>query len=460
MPFGLPPAWNPGFAMPDNALDEGLERRALVTRQMPRGTYDDPSVGTGGYVVPQYVRDEGYGQGAFVTKWMARGEYGPRVPQWIQRQPTVSKLKRTGDGNLVTIQRRAFSGLGGLSGEPPLPAPFEQHGARAAAEILARINRLAPSERKQQLRRVLDQIDPSLWNRTAEITRRYVGQGLSAGEAFTRGLARALAAGMAADQIVGSRSSPQAGALLGLGDTSVPQGAQKKISVGPWLFDDRDGATITFRPPFLVKRFIDPVYQYLAGVGAPMQRSIGVLRTDPTFRSIAASWDKWSSSERLFGTVYPHVMFNDMFLNGTWPIKTTKHPVTGKRWGVFVKNISANTTSPTFSLVFRDYPLGTYDKIINFITSLPSRLVDLVCSMATNPNALQAGAAAGVAAGGGAAIGTAGAAIAQNLCGGAAVPVVTPVLTPPPSDNLLPIVLIGGGVLAAAILLTKKKRAP
>ena len=39
MPFNLPPSWDPGYALPDNVKDEGLERRAFVTKQMPRGTY-------------------------------------------------------------------------------------------------------------------------------------------------------------------------------------------------------------------------------------------------------------------------------------------------------------------------------------------------------------------------------------------------------------------------------------
>ena len=60
MAYNLPPPWDPGFALPQNVRDEGLQRRGFVTKQMPRGSYDNPSVGYGGFTVPQYVKDEGY----------------------------------------------------------------------------------------------------------------------------------------------------------------------------------------------------------------------------------------------------------------------------------------------------------------------------------------------------------------------------------------------------------------
>lgn len=223
MAYNLPPPWDPGYAIPDNVRDEGLERRAYVTKWMPRGTYDQPKVGTGGYVVPQYVLDEGYGQGTFTTKWMPRGTYnGPRIPQWIQRQPTVAKQKSLGPRSVaVTFQRQgALSGDGvDEMGDPALPALYEEYGRRAAVSILSQINRVPPQLRKAQLKRIMDAVDPSLWRRTAEITRRYVARGLAATEAFHRGLARALSAGITAEVVMTGQSgeAPQARSLLGLG---------------------------------------------------------------------------------------------------------------------------------------------------------------------------------------------------------------------------------------------------
>lgn len=114
MPFNLPPPWDPGFAIPDNVRDEGLERRGFVTKQMPRGTYDQPNVGTGGYAVPQYVMDEGYGQGTFTTKWLPNGTVTiPMVPHYLNQRPqVVSEQVLPAGGRAVTLRRKAAADVG------------------------------------------------------------------------------------------------------------------------------------------------------------------------------------------------------------------------------------------------------------------------------------------------------------------------------------------------------------
>lgn len=532
MAFGLPPAWRSGFALPDNVLDEGLERRAFVTKQMPRGTYDNtPPDPTGGFAVPGYVRQEGYGQGAYTTKWMPRGEYGPRVPQWIQKQPTVAAMRKVGDAKVVTIQRRQFSGLGGLSGEPPLPGPFEEYGARAASAILRRINQLAPSERKKQLKQIMDAIDPSLWNRTAEITRRYVGQGLTAVEAFPRGLARALAAGIAAEMIAAgkSRVAPQPRSLLGLGcygcdaalgalplvstavlaptvgkpvlvATKVPAG--KQVQVGPFTFPVGDQPFVLANGAAAIKALPREWHGYISRALKISDAEQQALIQD-VLKKIANSAGTASGSTAAAVKVFNMQMakspdnaiwkdalhifpgqnvtlraISPMMTTGKWsdsddgramPIATFTHPVSGNKWGVFL-GMSGDKLNPTgVQLYVKWLPEQPwYTRALGWIASLPAKLIeavkevveelgDLACQLASNPNAINAGAAAGVAAGGGAAAGAAGAAIAQSLCGGPKTAAPPP---PPPSqDNLLPVVLIGGGVLAAALLLTKKKKA-
>jgi len=108
MPYNLPPPWDPGFALPQNVRDEGIQRQAFVTKQMPRGTYDQPNVGTGGYAVPQYVMDEGYGQGTFTTKWPPGGTVMIPVPHDLNQRPkVVAEQKLPGGGRAVTIVRRS-----------------------------------------------------------------------------------------------------------------------------------------------------------------------------------------------------------------------------------------------------------------------------------------------------------------------------------------------------------------
>lgn len=220
MAYNLPPAWDPGFVLPDNVVDEGLERRALVTKWMPRGTYDQPKVGTGGYKVPEYVMDEGYGQGTFTTKWLPSGTYvGPKVPHWLNRRPQVVKSQRMpGGGKVVTVQPL---------GDTPMPPQFEAYGQKAAQMLLQRVGQLPPQQRAAALKRIMDIADPSLWRRTQDILRRYVGQGMSPASALPLALSRALSTGVAAELITTGqrRSAPQAASLLGLGCYGPSTGA-------------------------------------------------------------------------------------------------------------------------------------------------------------------------------------------------------------------------------------------
>lgn len=213
MGYGLPPPWNPGYAMPKNIEDEGLERRAFVTKLLPRGSYDDPRVGDGGYAVPQYVMDEGYGQGTFTTKWQPSGTYnGPAVPNWLNKRPRVVKEAVLPSGaKQFTVQP--------LSGDEPLPALYEDYGAKAARIIIDGVARLPAAQRPAAMRRVLGRLDKSLWSRTEAIWNRYIKQGVAPDQAFPLALARAMSAGVAAEIINAglTRSAPQVSSLLGLG---------------------------------------------------------------------------------------------------------------------------------------------------------------------------------------------------------------------------------------------------
>ena len=223
MAFNLPPPWDPGFALPDNVRDEGLERRAFVTRQMPRGTYDQPDVGYGGYAVPQYIKDEGYGQGTFTTTWMPRGT-APNIPHNLNKRPQVNVMTRGKGGRNVAFSRvPGPTPMGGLSGgslmDEPFPEPFDSYGHQASAIILSKLGGLVPGKRAAALKKILDAIDPSLYSRAMQITRRYVSRGLSKIDAIQAGIARAMSAGILAElhRTGQSGNYPQPKGQLGLG---------------------------------------------------------------------------------------------------------------------------------------------------------------------------------------------------------------------------------------------------
>lgn len=244
MAYNLPPAWDPGFALPKYVRQEGLQRRAFVTKQMPRGTYDDPNVKTGGYDVPQYVTDEGYGQGTLTTRWQPSGTYsGPKIPHYLNRRPQV--IADTGapggtqkitmiapaigmpanEGQAVSMGAadafgwlrailgigkarplppvrqpgQALHGLGGIAGDAPMPDPFPSYGQVAAMNILARMQMLPTNQRAKYLKKTLATIDPSLEARTGKIARDLRRQGMNSAQALHAGLSRAMSAGMLAE---------------------------------------------------------------------------------------------------------------------------------------------------------------------------------------------------------------------------------------------------------------------
>lgn len=215
-PFNLPPSWNAGYALPENVRDEGLRRRAFVTAQSPRGTYDNPSVGSAGYALPNYVKKEGYGQGAYTTKWAPRGSYGPpAVPHYLDAAPKIVGERAVGGGG-VALTVAPLAGIdGGMSGSDL----FTQFGARAAATIMRRVMALPASERRTAMKRMLDAMDPALFSRAERYANEAKAQGMNPRAALLAGLTRAIAQGMLdeLEKSGSSRRAPQAHSLPGLG---------------------------------------------------------------------------------------------------------------------------------------------------------------------------------------------------------------------------------------------------
>jgi hypothetical protein len=135
MAFNIPKAWSPGLALPQYVRDEGLERHAFVTLEVPDGTYDNPAVGSGGYVVPAYVLKEGYGQGAYTTKWAPRGTYfGPKIPNWLNAPANIiAKTAPAPKGGT----KYTLTAMNGITDSPLLPLAI----AAGAAYLLLRKKR-------------------------------------------------------------------------------------------------------------------------------------------------------------------------------------------------------------------------------------------------------------------------------------------------------------------------------
>lgn len=198
--FDIPKSWDPGYAVPAYVKAEGLQTRAFVTRWAPRGTYDDPDAKDPSwdkaYAQPQYVQDEGYGQGAAVTQWPARGTY-----YGFSEGRTKQQVVRA------------------LGDDAPLPAAYDRYGKKAARAIMLRLQAVSPAQRKTELRKLLDAIDPTLWARTEQLANKQVARGMAPGNALQVALARAMGAGIAGEilELGVSKTLPKARSLLGLG---------------------------------------------------------------------------------------------------------------------------------------------------------------------------------------------------------------------------------------------------
>lgn len=217
MAYNLPPPWDAGFALPENVRDEGLERRGFVTKQAPRGTYDAPHVGTGGYTVPPYVVQERYGQGAYGTKMMPRGTK-PNVPNYIDRRPqVVSQRSLPGGGNAVTI---ALSGSDLHDYGSQRLGMFQQYGQRVAVILMQQADRLPTQAlRVEALKRIMDEIDPTLHSRAKGYADKAAKQGAAPRLALAHGISAAVSEGVLGElaKLGQTRRTPKPNSLLGLG---------------------------------------------------------------------------------------------------------------------------------------------------------------------------------------------------------------------------------------------------
>jgi hypothetical protein len=164
----------PGYATPQNVVDEPFHRGAIVSAYRKRRTIDgglrNPRQ-VSGYVIPQSVRDEPLGQGVRTTHYTKRGTIFGTVPEIAT---TGKESGRIGVGIFDDDQRSGKLGIlsgstiGGRStlgalGDTPSPGStsdgIAQFAQGAAATILADARHVAPEHRKIFVQAVLGNMD-------------------------------------------------------------------------------------------------------------------------------------------------------------------------------------------------------------------------------------------------------------------------------------------------------------
>jgi hypothetical protein len=504
--YNVPPPWDPGYAMPDYAEAEGLERRAYHTKWMSRGTYDDPKVGTGGYAVPKYVLEEGIGQGAMVTKWLPRGTK-PNIPHFLQQPQTrlLSAKASPGGGRAYDISLSGDDGAAVSYAPQRASDPFAEYGRRAARYLLVQVRRVPVEQRKAALKAVLDTLDPSLWQRAAAAAEKMKAQGAQAATALEVALASSMARGILEEVVeVGrTRQAPSTVSQLGLGCygcahalgavtpvllatavSTTPTGSTRdrrgepapthapppprpadnaeKIVIGPFVFGVSGQQRITDH-----REILSPAWKDYFSTEAKRLTQIGASAFNTGYRAVAKAstygLNKWLG-------LSPDALINPKLVDGTLPLVKSRHPRLNVDYGLYIQ-----ATPTEFTVWWREVKerslLGSawnaikalaavvvagaeaaYDYARGALNALGSMACDLL-----NSGAATAAASAGAAAAGAPPqAGAAGVNIASNLCGKGETPAPIPD-TPAPSSSgggLGTIAIVGAG-LAAVFLLTR-----
>ena len=183
--YGLPPAWNPGFEIPD------------------------------------YVMAEPPGRGVFTTAWLPRGTISGLVPEF-----SAVDVGRE-------ITGRDDAGLGSL-GDDTLGAgvgnarthPIAGYGQKAASYLMHSIRSVPAAQRQAALRAVLDAIDPALWGQIERRAKEFRAAGGTPQQALTDALAISLSAGMLGDLVA-------AGKRRARGDRRVPKTGHMAMGAAP-----------------------------------------------------------------------------------------------------------------------------------------------------------------------------------------------------------------------------------
>jgi len=460
-----------------------------------------------GYAIPKYVMAEPPERGTFTTQWLPRGTIPVLVPDYLAK-PGKQLLGRD-DADLgslggSTLRGNSLAGtsLAGTSLsndtlgareytlEPLGQTEMASYGKRVATTLIGKIKTLPSHQRPAAMRRAMDAIDPTLHARAEKIANAARSKGVPAPAALHHGIATAMTQGLVAELAQTgrgrngrSRTSRQPGPLHGLAgmrahralgaDPIIFSGAAglqvqpilsfaspptatpapgpapgKMITVGPWQFEDKQGAT----------RFVGwaEVPSVNAAWKAKAIQRLGMLTSGSS--PVGFMWSGGPSPKaqevlpRVFGPGTYGGYTPLRMLGGDVPLFSFDHPSWG-RAGLWLKS-EGNDQYPGFSLRIDKFPeslvakfLDPYFKLNALVFDVSKDAVkavqDLTCSVLAMPGAAQGAAAANPTAG-------AGVALAMQMC--SSPPPSYPMPLPSGGSMLLPLVLVGGGLALVYVL--------
>ena len=413
MQFRLPHPWDPGFALPQNVMDEPPEFGVIITHQMPRGTYfrgKAPPPWQPGYALPGYVKREPVGAPAQVTLMQPRGTIYNNIPEYLGAD-TVTAHPPGGPND-----------------------PFVLFGRSAAVRVLGEARKLAPAQRKIYLKQVFDALDPGLWSTVAEKARQYQRLGQPAAKALESATAAAMANGLLR-QVVnlgGARTSAQRGGM-GYGPLGAtppppgPGGAQGSIT-NPWDFvnitrDHRKSNNYFYMPAF------QSAWKTALNSGKVSKKDLQAGKIP------FAKFTNMSDANKEWGVYW------DGSVLAAKPIEPEKKKSWWQKFKGFIRSVGRGITRAAKAVA--DAARHVVETVSN-----------LACKALSTPEGKAAAIGGATAAGVPPQAGAAGANIASQMCGNGSGS--TPnVPTAQSKFPILPLAIIGGVGIAAFVLLRK-----
>lgn len=167
----------PGYAIPQNVIDEPFRRGAIVSKYRKRKTISDPSTmrnprNPGGYILPQSVRDEPLGQGVRTTHYTKRGTIFGLIPEIVTARQHTERVgvgifdDNMSAGKLGVLSSATMMGKSSLGALADAPGGgrdgIAQLSKQVAGMIMAGARQFrTPAEKKIFMQAVLGNIDPS-----------------------------------------------------------------------------------------------------------------------------------------------------------------------------------------------------------------------------------------------------------------------------------------------------------
>lgn len=477
--------WDPGYALPQNVLDEPSRVGTLTTAYLPRRTIDAPSIPEPwrtGYAYPEYVDSEPLGRGVFATAYMPRRTVDTLVPDYLSGM--VDDELGQADINTKSGATWRESAARRYSGRPaPSAIERSEHaynlgfvdpassedaigafGHEAAAHILSTVMGMPRLQRKPALRKMLDRLEPGLWGRVTRKANALRAAGANDLEAVRRALASSISHGLAQELIRAGRTGGLSG-LMGLGATEVVQakrGTSTGVSVSASYGSGTESDPWKFTAAMLDGTVRDHRLINVPAIRAAYDSAVARYGAIPKLPGFGSMVDQVKNGQLPFTT---------FITKSTQPISVFGRTVTpNAKYGLYYDSRTSNFTIKKIPI----RPSGPLGRLGSALSSIGKALIGAVeavggavkgavewvgekaCDLVSSDAGKLAAGAGAAAYGAPPQVGVAGADVAEGLCKG--VGQGTGVPYAPPKSSMMPLLLVGGAGVAALLLLSKKKR--